>query len=661
MQTASVLNDNLHAAADPGAALPVVIVGAGPVGVRTLRELRAAAPPLPLVLYGDERYEPYNRVKLSGLLAGQHSVTDISLAAELPHRSDRLTRFERCRVRRIDRAAATVEDECGRVQPYRKLVLATGSRPNVPAFARSGMKGVYTFRDLRDAEALAARRTASQHTLVLGAGLLGIEAARAMQRHNTRVSLVDHNPHPMFRQLDEQAGALLAAQIRARGIELLPGNSVRMLLGTGQLEGVVLRNGSEIPCDTLVLATGIRPNLDLALQAGLAIGRGVTVDAQMRSSDPDIYAVGECCEFDNEVFGIVAPGYEQAAIAVRNILDADTAAYRRPQLVTSLKVAGLSVFSLGEPQLPASHRTYSFRADGVYRRISLVGGHIDSVNAIGDWPELPALREYCNNRRWVSPLQLWRFRKRGQLFADSGAVDVQALPAAAIVCNCNAVSCGDIRGAVDAGARDLQALSQRTQAGTGCGSCQAVLAGFLDTPAANSQAPGLRTLKMVTLGALALSLLALGASVAYPDSVQLSWRWDRLWRDGTLKQISGYSILGLCVLSLPLALRKRLRFVRLGDFAWWRIAHVVLTAAALLALGVHTGFRLGDNLNLVLMASFLGLACAGVLLSASVAWEGRMPFGRAQSLRRIGLWSHVLLSWPLPALLAAHVLKSYYF
>lgn len=644
------------------AGTPIVIVGAGPVGVRALRELRQRLPHHAIVLYGDERYSPYNRVQLSGLLAGQHKVQDISLAADLMEMSCPYTEFRPVRVASIDPVAKTVTDSSGHKQPYSKLVLATGSRPFVPGAINRQMKGVFTFRDMADAEKLAARRVLSQHTVVLGAGLLGIEAARAMQRHNTQVTLVDHNPHPMFRQLDPVAGGILAAELASSGMQLQLGTSIRMVLGTGKLEGVVLRDGTRLACDTLIAATGIRPNRDLAEQAGLAYGRGITVNDQMQTSQRDIYAIGECCELDGQVFGLVAPGYEQAAIVAGNIADeASSASYRHTILATSLKVSGLTVFSMGEADPPRGMRTVTWRDGGSYRRLTFSAGRLVGINAIGDWPELPALRDLASKRKWLAPWRLWQFRRTGMLLGEDDALQVGAWPASAIVCNCNAVSRGAITSAIAAGAGSVQALTCQTQAGAGCGSCHPLLQQLLGDSAPRE--PVKAALPLRTLGALALlgALFAALFSFGYPASVQVQYNWADLWRVETNKQITGYTILGLCIASVVFSLRKRVAAVRIGDFGWWRIAHVTLTAVAFITLGLHTGFRMGSQLNFALSLTFMALLAAGALLALAIAFEHRLAPARARRLRSLGMWSHIMLSWPLPALLGAHILKSYYF
>lgn len=639
---------------------PLVIVGAGPVGIRALRSYRREKPEGVAVVFGEERYAPYDRVQLSGVLAGTATTEDISLVNDGLFEETH-THFFHARVIRIDAENQCVVDEHGRVQPYSSLVIATGSSPHIPAIAGVEQSGVFTFRRLADAEKLAARRVQSKHTVVLGGGLLGVEAACAMRRHNTQVTLVDHNPHPLFRQLDAESGELVAAELARRGVQQRFEDSIRIILGTGKVEGVVLHSGEHLMCDTVIVAAGITPNKTLAVDARLAFGRGITVDARMRTSEPNVYAVGECCEFEQQVYGLVAPGLDQAAIAIQHIVNNLDSAYRKPQLATSLKVAGLSVFSLGDPQERRGLNTYFHRGDGCYRRVSLRRGRIVAINAVGDWPELPRLRDRARKGAWLSPLHLLRFAATGSFFGAAQVQDVRSWPDVATVCNCNAVSCGQIRDAMKDGVCTVAKLGQVTRAGTNCGSCRPLVAAMLGDESVVEPAKGSVTLRSLSLVALFLSLLALLWAVDYPDTVQLGWRWDDLWRSNELKQISGFTILGLSVASLLFSLRKRLAFFELWDFAWWRIAHTALTVAALIAVAVHTGFRLGANLNFYLMMTFLGLALAGAILGASVALEHRLQPASAQRLRSIGMWGHVLLAWPLPALLGIHVWKTYYF
>src|SRR5690606_36049104 len=324
-----------------GGSAAIVIVGSGPVGVRVAAELERRGASGPIILYGAEAEEPYNRVRLSSLLAGEipwSSWSNDSLIGA----GSRIERRLGCAVTGIDREAKLVIDARGVAQPYSNLIIATGSTPHVPNIPNIDRPGVYTFRDFKDAQQLFARRMRSRSPVGLGAGRLGLEAARAMRRFHTRVTVVEHAPRPMPRQLDDEGGARLATHLRRIGIEIALGQGARRILGNYRVTGVELMDGTIIECDTVVGATGIRPNIELARQAGLSVGRGIRVDDQMRTSDPSIFAVGECAEHRGLVYGLVAPGYEQAAVVASVLTNAD-AAYRGSLAATRLKVVGVPV------------------------------------------------------------------------------------------------------------------------------------------------------------------------------------------------------------------------------------------------------------------------------------------------------------------------------
>jgi nitrite reductase (NADH) large subunit len=293
------------------ATLPVVIVGAGPVGIKTAQELHRRRTDVPIVIYGDEPSEPYNRVRLSGLLSGELTWQALTRDLALPQTRNVEARLG-CAVVSIDRECRTVCDAAGYVQPYSNVVVATGSRPHVPRIPGMSLPGVYTFRDARDVQQLIARRVRTRRTIVLGGGLLGLEAARAMQRFNTHVHVVEHFTRLMMRQLDEAGARLLLEHVQGLGIDVILGDSAVRVLGGDRVSGLALRSGATLECDTIIVATGIQPNIELARAAGLHVGRGIRVNDRMQSSDPLIYAVGECAEHRDRVYGIVAPGLEQA-------------------------------------------------------------------------------------------------------------------------------------------------------------------------------------------------------------------------------------------------------------------------------------------------------------------------------------------------------------
>ena len=639
---------------------PVVVVGAGPVGMRVLRELLNRLPDVRITLFGDETFTPYDRVRLSAVLAGQISASAIEDHGGL---DDERVTFIRDRVVEIYRDIHAVRVASGAIHPYGQLVLALGSRPFIPNIPGLQLPGVFALRSMADAQQLAARQVMSRRTVVLGGGLLGIEAAKAMQRHHTQVMVVEHDAHLMFRQLDDESSGMLRDELEHRGVAVRLQTGVRMAVGVTKLEGLVLRDGESLACDTLVIATGIRPNVELAGRAGLSVGRGVRVNAHMQTNDPKIYAVGECCEIDGQLYGIVAPGLEQAAIAARSIAteSGESSTFDHPVMATSVKLLDLAVSSVGEPDsTDPSVRSHVYRADGLYRRIDEKRGRVTGIVAVGDYPELIQLRESMKAGKWLPPWRFWRFRRSGELWRSDDA-QIERWPRHAVVCSCNSVPKGEIVDAFAAGHRTLEAIGRETLAGTSCGSCRPHLAALMDEPAIREPTRGFKPL---AVGSLALLIVALAALVApgisYIDSASAAVNVNVLWTDGAYKQASGFTVLGLAAIGLALSLRKRYG-VTAGDYAAWRLVHIVLGGSALVALAVHTGFRFGENLNAYLMVTFTLLAFAGSAMGIVLSFEHRLATSIARRARALGMWAHILLCWPLPALLGAHVFKTYYF
>lgn len=641
----------------------VLVVGAGPVGVRFAQELHRLRPELPLLLLGDEPCQPYNRVGLSSALAGETAWGTLTRDLLLPEAPGLRTRFG-CRVAAIDRERREVADEAGRRYAYGRLVLAVGSRPVIPELPGMRLPGVFTLRDLADAQRLAARVVRSRRTVVLGGGLLGLEAARGMRRFHTQVTVIDHADRLMSRQLDTEGGLLLAERVRAEGIEVILGDRLLRVLGEAGVAGLELRSGRTLACDTLVVAAGIRPNVELALWAGISVGRGIRVDDGLRTSDPHIYALGECAEHRGQVYGLVAPGYEQAAVAA-HVIAGEAVYYTGSLAATRLKVLRCPVFSLGESGaegLSNLERACCHRDAGAghYRKIILQRGRLVGAMAVGEWDEVARLQEAVMRRRRVWPWQRLRFERQGRLWGAALGADVRCWPEAATVCNCTGVTRGQLGAALKSGCAGVEALAQRTGASRVCGTCRPLLAQLAGAPAEPPRGSGV--LLPAGLAALVLAgLMAFAPGLAYPDTVQLRLRWDLLWRDGFWKQVSGYGLGSLMLLLALLGLRKRWGRFSLGDFAGWRVVHVLLGLAALAALLVHTGARLGSQLNLLLALCAVGAALSGGLAAWLVGKEWAPEGARLRPWRSATLWVHTLLLWPLPVLLAFHILKSYWF
>ncbi|MEA2080241.1 MAG: FAD-dependent oxidoreductase, partial [Pseudomonadota bacterium] len=568
-----------------------------------------------------------------------------------------------CAVECIDKKSKTVTDVSGCVQRYSKLVLVTGSTPFIPMFGNRQYKGVYTFRTLSEADELLCRKLRTRHTVVIGGGLLGLETARAMQKYHTEITIVEHNKWLMMQQLDEQGSAYLETFVKDSGINVLLDDSVVSVTGNGRVEGITLRSGVDIPCDTLIVAAGVRPNISLALDAGLVCGKGIRVNNQLQTSEDNIYAIGECAEHENNVYGLVKPGFEQAAV-LADRLTGGNSQYVGSISETQLKVMSQAVFSTGQngvdEQSGSSVREYVFsnKEAGLYRKVRVFGNRIIGAIAVGEWHESALISEAIQEKRKVWSWHLLRFKSTGNIWGSADDVDVSTWPASATVCNCTGLTRGRLTNVLNNGCENVACLTKMTRAGSVCGTCKPLLAELLGESVNIEPVRAWRGL--LSLSALTLTLVVLFFFIwraPYASSVQHEIRWDMLWRDSLFKQVSGFTILGLIVFGLVVSLRKRVTKFTIGNYDLWRISHVVLGIVALLALIVHTGFRFGSELNLLLMMNFLLLAVAGANASTVVATEHRMVSSMAKKQRKLWNKVHLLLFWSLPVLLVFHVFK----
>lgn len=645
--------------------VPTVIVGMGPVGISTAQELLKRDSRHPVVLYGNEPWQPYDRVKLSALLAGEVSYATLINQLAVPA-NHRVVQRHSCEVVAIDRHAQTVTDSTGHVQPYSTLVLAVGSRPRIPTIPGIDRRGVYTFRNLSNAQALLARRVRSRHTVVLGGGLLGLEAARAMQRDHTGVTVVEHNARLMWQQLDDAAGAILREHVVSLGISVVLADGVKEVVGDDRVTAVRLASGRMIECDTLIVAVGIIPNVDLAAAHGLSVGRGIRVNDRMQTSDPRIFAVGECAEHRGRTYGLVAPGLEQSAVAAHCILGG-ASRYTGSIAATRLKVIDRPLFSIGAVNdigLTPSQRsvTYTRPESGGYRKLVLDRGRAVGAIALGDDGDLARIQELVMLNRRVWPWQVARFRRHGNVWRSGGSRRVGQWPSRMVVCTCTGVTRGALSAAAEGGCATVEALATATRASTVCGSCRPLLVELLGGTAAMSPASAFRTLLVVALLVLVTLAGIIGPMVVpYSATTHLAWAWDQLWREGFFKQVSGFTLLGLSLLLALLSIRKRAVRGRLGRYGRWRAGHVVVGGIAVLTLVLHTGLRMGSNLNWWLMVAFVGMVGSGAVASLAMGLEHRLPADMVRRVRTDAVWLHLVWLWPVPVLLAFHVLKTYYF
>jgi nitrite reductase (NADH) large subunit len=364
----------------------LLVVGNGMAGIRAVEEVLARAPGrYDIVVFGAEPHPSYSRLMLSPVLAGEKKFADIVTHDRAWYAENKVALHSGTTVSAIHKDARLLVTDDGRSFAYDKLILATGSHPFILPVPGRELADVVTFRDAQDVETMLAASRRGKRAVVIGGGLLGLEAACGLKQRGMDVTVLHLMPDLMERQLDREASALLRREIESRGIKVLCSAETHSLHGERRVRSVQLKDGRELATDLVVMAVGIRPNADLARSAGLAVGRGVIVNHALRSSDPHIFAVGECAEHEGICHGLVAPLYEMAVIVGR-VFAGEGAAYCPSATATRLKVSGIELFSAGQFSGGADCEDVILRdpGRGMYRRLVIRDGRLIGAVLYGD-------------------------------------------------------------------------------------------------------------------------------------------------------------------------------------------------------------------------------------------------------------------------------------
>ncbi len=499
----------------------LVVIGNGMVGARLVEETieRGGADRFEFVMFGDEPYGNYNRILLSGVLAGTHEPQDIFINPLRWYEEHNVTLHAGARVHTIDLATRQVHAAGGIVEGYDKLVIATGSTAFVPPMeglntANGEPKpGVFVFRTLDDCEAIIQYAGGGARTAaVIGGGLLGLEAARGLQAQGLDVHVIHLMPHLMEMQLDTAAGDVLQQTLERMGVHIHLETLTTGVLGEERVTGLTFKDGSQLDCDMLVISAGIRPNVQLARLAGLPVERGIIVEDDLSvAGHPDVFAIGECAQHRGRVYGLVAPLWEQARVLADRLTHTDLdAAYTGSLTSTKLKVMGvdLAVMGVSVPEADDEVVTYVEAARGVYKKLIVREGRVAGAILLGDISTAATLLHHFDQGVLLPES---RAHLLFQLATDGTEPGVADLPDSAQICNCNGVSKGKIVAAVQAGARGFKTLCDLTRAGTGCGSCKPQVQSLLewasdgdivDDPAAHYYVPGVPLTKPALIEAI---------------------------------------------------------------------------------------------------------------------------------------------------------------
>jgi nitrite reductase (NADH) large subunit len=455
----------------------LVVIGNGMAPGRMLEHLIELAPDLyDLTIFNAEPRVNYDRIMLSPVLAGEKSFEDIIIHGDGWYVKNNVALYKGHKVTYIDREAKTVTSEAGITAPYDTLVIATGSQPFILPVEGKSLPGVLTYRDLDDVTAMLLAAQSRAKAVVIGGGLLGLEAAAGLKEQGMDVTVLHIMPSLMERQLDVAAGYLLQRELESRGIKVICKADTKQILGDNHVTGVELKDGTIIDCSLVVMAAGIRPNAQLAKDSGLIVNRGIVVDGQMRTSDSSILSLGECAEIGGMCYGLVAPLYEQARIAAETLAGVNEQPFVHVDTATKLKVTGINLFSIGDFADGPDREEIVLRdaSAGVYKRVILKDNKIIGTVLYGETADGAWFNDLKKRGTDISVMRETLIF--GQAYQGGSPMDpmaaVAALPDDAEICGCNGVCKSKITGAIIAkNLTTLDGVRAHTKASASCGTC----------------------------------------------------------------------------------------------------------------------------------------------------------------------------------------------
>ena len=454
----------------------LVLIGNGMAGVRTLEELlKLDKDRYNITVFGEEPYGNYNRIMLSPVLASEKTVDEIMLNDLQWYEDNDITLHTDKKVTSIKRKEQLVTTDCGMSVPYDRLIIATGSMPFMLPLPGVNKEGVIGFRDIKDVNTMMEATKKYEHAVVIGGGLLGLEAANGLMKQGMKVSVVHLGADLMDRQLDKPAATMLRKSLEERGMNFLMEHSSAEVLGGERVTGLRFNDDTEVKADLLVMAVGIKPSIELAQSAGLHCERGLVVDDTMQTYDPKIYAVGECAQHRGIAYGLVAPLWDQAKVCANHLAQMGIARYLGTVTSTKLKVTGIDLFSAGDFIGNENSEEIVFQdvSSGVYKKVVLENNIIKGAVMYGDTADGGWFFQMIKDEADVS-----EFRDTLIFGQAAGSSDVDpleriaAMPDDAEICGCNGVSKCTIVNEIKAkGLTTLAEVQAHTKASASCGSC----------------------------------------------------------------------------------------------------------------------------------------------------------------------------------------------
>ncbi|MDQ8737187.1 nitrite reductase large subunit NirB [Paenibacillus sp. LHD-38] len=483
----------------------LVLIGNGMAGVNCIEQILKLVPNrYDITIFGSEPHPNYNRIMLSSVLAGDADMNDIVINSWDWYRENNIILHAGHTVSNIDTKRKIVSTESGIKVPYDDVIIATGSLPFMLPLPGADKKGVIAFRDIKDCETMMETAKKYKKAVVIGGGLLGLEAARGLLNLNMEVSVIHSNKILMNRQLDETAGIMLQKELQEQGMKFLLGKHTEKILGKERVTGLRFTDGSEELADLLVMAVGIKPNMAMAKKSGIEVNRGILVNDFMETNIPNVYSVGECVEHRGISYGLVAPLYEQAAVLAKKLAGLETDGYHGSVVSTKLKVSGVDVFSAGQYLDDVDTRAVRVQDEfgGVYKKVVIRGGKVVGSVLFGDISDGARLFSMIRSGEDVTGKEKEILLGSGGS-APSNADLIASMSDDEIVCGCNGVSKGAVVTAInEKGCTSVNDIKACTKASASCGGCKPLIADVLTYVLG---ADGVKTVKEGICGCTTLS------------------------------------------------------------------------------------------------------------------------------------------------------------
>ena len=464
----------------------LVVIGNGMAGMRTVEELLKIAPDMyDITVFGDEPHGNYNRILLSPVLAGEKTIDDIMLNTLDWYKENNIKLHAGKRVAEINRIKRTITSEDGIVEEYDRLLIATGSKPFIIPIPGHDKEGVIAFRDINDVDIMLDATKNYKHATVIGGGLLGLEAANGMMQHGMKVTVVHLCDTLMERQMDSVSGKMLKNSLQEKGMDFRMEAQTAEITGNGRVTGINFADGTSLQTDLVVMAVGIRPNMELAQQTGLHCERGIVVNDTLQTYDPRIYSVGECVQHRGNTYGLVAPLFEMAKVCANHLAQMGIGLYQGSVTSTKLKVTGIDLFSAGDftGDDTTEELVIQDAGSGLYKKLVLKDNQLIGAVLYGDTKEGAWYFQLMRSGQDISDI-------RGKLlFGEShlgdsghGGDHILTMSDDTEICGCNGVCKGDIVQAITTeGLFTLDEVRLHTKASASCGSCTGLVEQILES------------------------------------------------------------------------------------------------------------------------------------------------------------------------------------